>query len=263
MEQALELNTVLMESTFRLEAAGSVGTGFVVGRPLKGEPTRWAYVLLTAAHVLESLAGEQVAIVLRLKDPSGEWQRLPTSFRIRDGNQALWVKHPEADVAAMHVRLPEGVIKTLLPTGLLANDETLRQYEVHPGDKLFCLGFPLGAESSQSGFAILRSGNIASYPLLPTSRVKTYLFDFEVFPGNSGGPVYFIDSMRAYGGATKVGVIQFIMGLVTKERLITHRVEGLYERREQRYPLALAEVVHASLIKETIELLPEPEGPSQ
>jgi hypothetical protein len=68
--------------------------------------------------------------------------------------------------------------------------------------------------------------------------------------------------MRAYAGTTHAGVIQFIIGLVSQQRLISQQIEELYGHREQRYSLALGEVVHASLIKETVELLVEPEAES-
>jgi len=247
-----------MESTFRLEGQGSIGTGFIIGRPFLGEPTKARYTLVTASHVLEKTKGELITIHLRVKNSANQWQRLPVSLKIREGEHALWLKHPDVDCAAMYIGLPQGVFDVLLPAALLADDETLRKFEIHPGDELNCLGYPFGAESNEIGFPILRSGKIASYPILPTKHVKTFLFDFEVFPGNSGGPVYFIDSTRVYGGGTNVGLIQFIIGLVSQERLVSEQIEELYGRREQRYPLALGEVVHASLIRETIDLLPVP-----
>ena len=81
----------------------------------------------------------------------------------------FWTRHPQADVAAMYIRLPVDVLPSILPTTLLAEDEGLKAYGLHPGDELNCLGYPLGAESNPSGFPILRSGKIASYPLLPTT----------------------------------------------------------------------------------------------
>ena len=100
---------------------------------------------------------------------------------------------------------------------LLARDEELAQFDVHPGDELNCLGFPLGA-TADYGFPILRSGKIASYPLVPAKTHKNWLFDFQVFPGNSGGPTYFIDRHRSYGGTTMIGqTIQLVVGLVTSQ----------------------------------------------
>ncbi len=90
--------------------------------------------------------------------------------------------------------------------------------------------------------------------------METFLFDFEVFEGNSGGPVYFHESNRYFGGSTHLGqTIVLLMGLVTSQQQFTQEIVEPFGRREQKYPLALANVVHASLIKETIELLPNPE----
>jgi hypothetical protein len=44
-----------MESTFRLEGQGSMGTAFVLGRPFPNQPGKVRYLLVTAAHVLENM----------------------------------------------------------------------------------------------------------------------------------------------------------------------------------------------------------------
>ena len=44
---------------------------------------------------------------------------------------------------------------------------------------------------------IRASGRIASYPITPTSKTRTFLLDFEVFEGNSGGPVFLYERIRA------------------------------------------------------------------
>jgi len=255
----MELNTILMESTFRLEGRGSQGTAFVLGRRYPKEPTKARYVVVTASHVLKEIQGESATIVLRHKTTTGKWERLPLTVKIRDKDRPLWTTHPNADVAVMYIPIPSGVIKDLLPTTLLADDNVLAEFEVHPGDELNCLGYPFGAEGNEAGFPILRSGKIASYPLLPTKDTRTFLFDFRVFGGNSGGPVYFVQSGRTYKGALHASTIQFIIGLVSQEVLVTQRITELYGKREQNYPLGLAEVVHASLIREAVELLPSPE----
>jgi S1-C subfamily serine protease len=105
----------------------------------------------------------------------------------------------------MYVRLPTTADIDFLPMTVLASDKELEELEIHPGDRLFSLGFPLGVEANEAGFPILRSGNIASFPLLPTSKTKTFLFDFAVFGGNSGGPVYFEDVNRRYRSSIKLG----------------------------------------------------------
>jgi S1-C subfamily serine protease len=258
-----ELNTALMESTFKIEGRNAqgqptIGTAFIMGRPYPNQPLKARYVLITAAHVLEEMQGETALLHLRTKADDGSWTRAPFPLPIRTNNQALWRKHPDADVAVMYVRLPHNSIP-VLPTGLLADDTILSDFEIHPGDELQCLGYPLGMEANTEGFPVLRSGKIASYPLLPTDRLKTFLFDFRVFKGNSGGPVYFVESTRTYGGVTHMETIHFIIGLVSGESLVQQQISGPYSEEMRQFQLGLAVVVHASLLKQAVNLLPSPE----
>ena len=64
--RAQELNTLLMNSTFEIlgpsKEVGKVnnGTVFMLGRPIKEEPSRGYFVLVTAAHVLDDIAGAHI-----------------------------------------------------------------------------------------------------------------------------------------------------------------------------------------------------------
>jgi V8-like Glu-specific endopeptidase len=254
----IEINTTLMRSTFMLSGQGSTGTAFIIGRPSKVDKTKGYYVLVTAAHVLKAMHGERA--VLNLRRRSGElFTKIPYPISIRRGTEALWTEHPHADVAVMYVALPKDIDIALLPTNLLATDDILKKFEIHPGDRLSCLGFPLMAEANEAGFPILRSGQISSYPLVPMSAVKTILYDFNVFEGNSGGPVYFVDNNRTYGGATKIGRVRFLMGLVSEQKFAEEQVKSLREVRKERYQLELAVVIPAQFILDTINRLPEPQ----
>ena len=250
-----ELNTILMRSTFKLQGDNSIGTAFILGKPLKKVPDRAYYVLITATHVLENMKGEKATLFLRKKTKKS-FKKISWSIPIRKQNKDIWVKHPEVDVSAMYVTLPENIDIALLPISMLSDDEVFEKFEIHPGDELFCLGFPFSAEANPAGFPILRSGKIASFPIIPAKETKCFLFDFEVFPGNSGGPVYFVQSGRTYRGAWRPGTIQFIAGLVSQEHIITEKIKSIYEEQVKKHPLALAVVIHASFIRETINLLP-------
>jgi S1-C subfamily serine protease len=253
-----------MRSTFKIEgktATGQIsyGTAFVLGRPLKNDSGHGAYVLITAKHVLESLAGETAILNLRTQGPDGDWHRTAISLRIRSGAEPLWKAHPESDVVAMYVQIPLSSAIPLLPTTLLADDQMLTRWEIHPGDEVSCLGFPLGAQSSDAGFPVLRSGRVASYPLLPTRKTKAFMMDFTVFPGNSGGPVYLVNNTRAFGAAAlSLGVVQAILGIVIQEIYVPETIVERSGTTERRIFLNLAQVVHASLIREVIEMLPDP-----
>ncbi len=272
----VEINTTLMHYTYRIEGPTGkpnevrYGTCFIMGIPDPNKPSRGQAVLVTAAHVLEKISGEKVNIHVRQKLAKGRFKKVPLELQIRKGDKPLWTRHPAADIAVMKVALPRFFLKQaeeipMLSIDLLADDETIEKYEIHPGDQLCCLGYPLGAEANQSGFSILRSGRIASYPLTPAKDTKSFLFDFEIFEGNSGGPVYFVDRGRTYGGTTHIGeTIQFVAGIVTQEKyqvqrsikiLEDRRERFRYEIDEKRERLRLAVVVPAHFIKETLSLL--------
>jgi S1-C subfamily serine protease len=258
----IELNTILMESTFMIEGSNAqhipiIGTAFIIGRPIPNQPNRGAYVLVTAAHVLDDMQGDVVVLHFRAQSADGNWSQLPLPIHIRAQGQPLWTKHHTADIAVMYVNLPSPI--PLVSTDLLADDKTLTDLDIHPGDELECLGYPLGNQANDAGFPILRSGKIGSYPLLPTTTTKTFLFDFRVFQGNSGGPVYFVLSDRFYQGAVHIGQTnQGIIGLVSQERLVQQQILGPYDAEVRQVQLGLAVVVHASLIKEAINMLPLP-----
>src|SRR5258707_4287075 len=85
------------------------------------------------------------------------------------------------------------------------------------------------------------------------------LLDFRVFKGNSGGPVYFVERMRP--SPKHLGSFMsyhFIVGLVSEEIIFPEQSGGPYSQEFHQTQLGLAKVVHASLIKQTIEMLPPP-----
>ena len=260
-EEPPEINTTLMSLTFKLVGDGAYGTAFVLGKPLPPpkDPMKVSYVMVTAAHVLDRIKGETAKLDLR-KNDGQRFVKLQWEIRIRENGKALWSRHPSEDVAAMFVTLPEEAGVRPLPTSVLASDETLKNLDIHPGDMLSCLGFPYGAAANDAGFPILRNGFIASYPLLPVLKVKTFLFDMHVFEGNSGGPVYLAQvgarGMRD-GGVALGGRFFFVAGLVTE---LTHGIEetksSSTEISLKLHNLGLAKVVHAAIIRETIEMLP-------
>lgn len=255
-EKQLDISTILMRSTFKIQDAESFGTVFIMGEPSPDIPNQLYYVLITAAHVLEGIKSD-VAIIHLRKQEGEIFTKISYPLKIRNKGKQLWIRHPEVDVAAMRVALPKESDVQLITTSLLGTDDILKQFQVHPGDQLFVLGFPYGTEANDAGFPILRSGRIASYPLIPAKENKTFLIDFEVFKGNSGGPVLFYSENRVYGGTTHIGSIQFIMGVVSQEKQVTERLESLSETVIRKHKLSLAVISHASFVADLIKMLPK------
>jgi len=251
-----ELNTVLMHATFlilgpssKVPGGSASGTVFVIGVPHKEEPKVANIVLVTAAHVLDDIAGDNATLLLRRRNENGTYTAIPFQLPIRANGKPLYVKHPTADVVAMYANLPDEVPITGLSPDALVTDKTLEDIDVHPGDEAFVLGFPLAA-SSPGGFPLLRVGHIMSYPLTPMKTIGRIDFDLFVYPGNSGGPVYFSYSNRVFKGQMHLGMSnQGILGLVIQE---THSAIAQFADKPLNYGI----VVPAPFIRETIDMLP-------
>ncbi len=275
----IELYDMLMQHTFKIEGNSTTpgkktyGTVFLVGRPdtdsTKGQGHA---VMVTAAHVFYNITGNKAKVYFRKKESTNHYSRVGIDIPIRQGEKPLWVEHPEVDVAAMYISVPDFVATQAkeIPvpsTTLFASDVTFELHNIHPGEELLCLGFPYGTEANKMGFPILRSGKIASFPLIPAKEIKSFLFDFEVFGGNSGGPVFLMDSQRRYGRKIKNEIIQYIVGLVSLEKygvgMIVKpskfmRHKSRIEIEETRERLGLAIVIPSAFIQETIEMLEKP-----
>lgn len=253
---AQEFNTALMNSTFEIVGNGikpgtqSEGTVFILGKPMNNLPNAPAYfVMVTAAHVLNGLSGDTAELLLRQKLNIGSYRPFWFPVQIRRNGKNLYVQSPVADVAVMYINLPGGEMTgNLVSTLLLAKDSQLKAIELHPGDQLSCLGFPLRIDFD--GFPVIRTGLVASYPLTPSRTVKQFYYTFHVFPGNSGGPVYFDylnrgTSKGVFLGARDVGIV----GLVSQQ---AHSNLPDYAGAD----LDIAIIVPSSFIIDTIAMLP-------
>jgi S1-C subfamily serine protease len=252
---ATDISSILMRSTFRIQDEKSFGTIFIMGEPIPDQPGKGTFVLITAAHVLDEMKGNTATLFLR-KRIGVAFVKIPYPIQIRNNGSPLWIRHPKVDVAAMRIVLPQDIDIQIFSTELLADDKKLEELEIHPGDELLVLGFPYGAEANEAGFPILRSGRIAGFPLVPTSETLTFLLDFPVFKGNSGGPVFMHHENRSYKGATNIGVVRMILGVVSQEKELEERVQSLSETLFRKHKLGLAIIVHASFVKEVLTMLP-------
>ena len=241
-----DLTVGLIDATVQLDQPSgpttrTVGTGFLIQAPRPDGSPR--VVLVTAAHVLERMDDAEARIGWRTALGDGTWRFDPEPLTIRNADgEPLWAQHPERDVAVMEVQAPEAFARAAIPLGWLADENSFGAYDVGPGDELLSLGFPRGLSANRAGFPILRVGRIASYPLSPVSAFPTFLLDFTVFPGNSGGPVFWTPSARKRPGTTEPETA-FIAGLLSQEVRVND---------EQ---LEIGVVTHAVFIRETIAML--------
>lgn len=246
--KAEDLNTQLMRATVKISHAKSTAAGFVL---TVGDGAK--HVLVSAAHVFDNTPDDKTTVIFRSQQAEGEYKKEPVELIIRQDGKPLWTKHPTEDVAVIAVTPPEHADLPLLSNNLLATDETLKLHQIHPGDRLACLGYPHREEGSPAGFPLLRAGVVASFPLLPTAKTKSFYLSANVFEGDSGGPVYLNRESRETPDAADVNLI---MGLISGQRFLDEEAKMIYGAAKFRHRLGLAVVIHASLIKETIDRLP-------
>jgi hypothetical protein len=251
----MDLAVELINATVQLEqplgdGTRTVGTGFLISAPsADGKPRT---ILVTANHVLQKMPGTNARIGYRVANADGSWTYTPQSLKIRDGQgHELWTHHPSRDVAAIAITAPPQFAKAAIPQSYLAGDDSFAASGVSPGDEMMALGFPRGLSANPAGFPILRSGRVASYPLAPAKAFPTFLLDFAVFPGNSGGPVFVSKPAPAHSDVMQASTAEpapqgFIAGLLTQQ------VELNNERLE------IGIVTQAKYIKETIALIANP-----
>src|SRR5580693_4466158 len=212
---AVDLSIDLIQATVQVEqplgdGTRTVGTGFLISDPTPdGRPRT---ILVTANHVFRKMPGPIATIGFRVENTDGSWRYTPTPLKIRDGDKELWIHHPDRDIAVIAIDAPPAFAKAAIPESWLATDDTFTRYQVAPGDEMLALGFPEGLAANGAGFPILRSGKVASYPLAPSAAFPTFLLDFAVFPGNSGGPVYVDETGRKIPGAGGANAQGFIAG---------------------------------------------------
>ena len=237
-----DLTVQLINATVQIEHAVAgdrrTATGFLVEAPRPDGTPR--VVLVTAAHVLEPAQGGEVRIGWRYETGDGGWafNPQPAPLEAIDG-RPYWTRHPERDVAVMEVSAPPEFARAALPLGWLAGAETLDAWQVGPGDELMTLGYPHGYAANKVGFPILRTGRIASWPLTPIGEFPTFLLDFAVFPGNSGGPVFWTPAARKLPGTVQPEH-PFVAGVLVQEM----RVDG--------DTVGIGIVAHAEYVREAI-----------
>ena len=244
---AVDLSIDLIQATVQVEqplgdGTRTVGTGFLISDPTPdGRPRT---ILVTANHVFRKMPGPIATIGFRVENADGSWRYDPMPLKIRDAGKELWIHHPDRDVAAISIDAPPEFTKAAIPESWLGGDEAFTKYSLVPGDEMLALGFPEGLSANPAGFPILRSGRVASFPLGPSSAFPTFLLDFAVFPGNSGGPVFVDQPAHATAGA-QAGP-GFIAGLLTQQVEINSQ------------NLSIGIVTDARFVRETLSLLDNP-----
>jgi len=252
-----------MESTFLIE--GQAGPSKIqssaflvlVRQPGISPPTS-RLVLVTAVHVLEQMQGDVAVIHLRRRvrdrhkadQATKVWIQQNYQIQIRTNGRPLWARLATDDVAVMYFSPPPWFPKMLKPItpAMFAHEEFLSEYHVNPGDEVRFLGFkPTLSVSNEAGFPVLYGAKIDPTSDRTLGTAMTFLMPCDVCKGNSGGPVYL--EGHAIG-------LHSIMGLLSEMDFGSGQFRGKFSGHVYHVtPMILVVVIHASVIKQSIDLL--------
>lgn len=184
--------------------------------------------VVTCKHVVDRVGQD---LYLTTNNQQGERLRKPIHFvaqmyREETGITPKWFTHPDA----WSEDNKNGVDLAILPFPITATEDVktagedlfMESEEVEQGDDVFLLGFPLGLTTSEQLTPIVRSGMLA----LRYSD-DTFLIDSQVFPGNSGGPVFRRPSLleRKTEGGYQIGsgerLIAKLIGIISEAKTYT------------------------------------------
>jgi hypothetical protein len=242
----------LMAVTYKIANPDSTGTCFLISRPAKSGQTET--ILVTAAHVFEKMSGANATLVLRNKEPDGRWLRKEVPLKIREKDAPLWTRHPDADVAALVLRLPADATFEALPAEQIAADADFENGNIRTGDEVWLFCYPAKLEANASGFPILRRGAVASYPLTPATFRKEFLVDTPSFGGNSGAPVVMFP--RQDNAQDRSPQRPRIIGLVSGMHRQTDKATMDLAEVTFNQPLGLSIIVSAEYIRQTLDRIP-------
>ena len=246
----------MMGLTYKLANPESTGTCFLISRPADNSGQAET-ILVTAAHVLEKMSGPEATLVLREKRNDDKLVRKEVPLKIRENGNPLWVKHAEADVAALKVRLPEDASFAALPVDQIAGKSDIQSGKLRTGDEVWIFCYPAKLEANAGGFPVLRRGTAASFPLTPIATYKEFMIDTPSFGGDSGAPV--MVSRRQDPAQDKSPQRPWIVGLVSGMQRQTDKTTLDLAELTFHHPLGLSIVVRGEYIRQTLDRVPHGE----
>lgn len=233
-----------------------IGTGFIYGANADASGSKLYPFLVTNQHVLEGAGTFAVKMNRRDGQPANAY---PFSLESVRHNITT---HPDGlDVVVL--RIPADVwnvdqaATSVIPESQSLSRESALEIGMSEGDGVFAIGFPMGLVGYEDQIVpIVRQGCLARVQDWLSGRSRNILIDTNIFPGNSGGPVFLRPTTVAIDG-TKANSTSYLIGMASgyipyREMATssqTNRIRAVFEENS-----GIAEIVPSDVIMETIQI---------
>jgi hypothetical protein len=216
---------------YAADATGSVdktkpmGTGFLVGVPLKSDPKRSYTVLVTARHILDPVwakcGGQNPEVIYaRVNKKSDKFGVEFVPVRLIANRQATWIHHSdnEVDAAVAPIAIDQDAVDvTSIPVELFPTDVEIASQSI--GDPIMSAGLLPSLPGNSRNYPIFKFGQISNIPSESietrcqeaTLQIKVWLIAANLVPGNSGSPIFHVP--LGGSGVTLGGTRPMLLGV--------------------------------------------------
>ena len=237
LERGLNPSEKMMWSTYAFGTKHGLATCFIVLRRDSSAPGGTVAVVVTAAHILSTAPKGPFYLAARIAEGGGDPQVVLVELRPPQSSGPIFVKHPLYDIGAFEIRIPPHLAHLItFPSFLNENAIGAQRDPPRAGQDVLFVGFPKVLPGTAGGFPVLRAGKIASYSGSGSGKQQIFLINTDVYPGDSGGPVF---AARRGGKPRLVGMVTARAG------------------RDPNAVVPLAIALDATTIHETLELVAE------
>lgn len=256
----------LLHTTLRIETFDkdnkplSIGTGFLLERPLSGDAHK--LYLVSNKHVL---IGPYKIVIKFNKRVNGKPNYGDTLIFPIEGINSFVVGHsnPRVDIAVLDctglfVSFSEKIYFKYVNYDMLSD---FQEPELSVAENVHFVGYPDGRYDQANNLPLIRTGMISSHPKLDYNGLPQFIIDAQVFPGSSGSPVFidltyenFRNGTIAVGGPNKIKLLGVVaMTMIRNNQLQAIPTGTLFQTEEV---LGLGIVFKATAIKEIIDSMP-------
>lgn len=188
-------------------------------------------VLVTAKHVFEDTENEWNPSELRLRFSWFDDKPVDEYFGFRlvlfEEGKKNWFSHSneEVDLAGIPLNIPANLDIGSVSIKVQAYSQIATDQEIFEGASIYVLGYPGAVGAEYWTKALVRHG-IVSWFSRTNPKGSKILIDCDIFPGNSGGPVFYFPVGMGSDGGFQFGTEIKFMGIVSQRRFSPTEVIG-------------------------------------